>query len=290
MYLKTFGLLMLNVTPQPNNIFGQVKTFFTDKGLDFGLNLLAALAIFVIGRWIAKAIIGFVKKLMKRGNVDETLVKFLVHLLYALLLAMIVLAALDRLGVDTTSFTAIVAAAGLAIGFALKDSLANFASGVMLIMFKPFKVGDFVDAGGSSGVIEEIRIFNTFMRTGDNVQIIIPNSQITGGTITNYSAKDTRRIDLVVGCGYGDDLKEVKNFLTQLVAGDERILDDPAPVIAVDELANSSINFVVRPWVKSADYWTTRWDLTEKIKLGFDERGFTIPFPSQDLFIHKSDE
>ena len=185
---------------------------------------------------------------------------------------------------------AIGIAIGLAIGFALKDSLANFASGVMLIMFKPFKVGDFVNAGGSSGVIEEIRIFNTFMRTGDNVQIIIPNSQITGGTITNYSAKDTRRIDLVVGCGYSDNLKEVKDFLTQLIAGDERVLDDPAPVIAVNELADSSINFVVRPWVKSADYWTTRWDLTEKIKLGFDERGFTIPFPSQDLFIHKSDE
>jgi len=198
----------------------------------------------------------------------------------------VVIAAIDRLGIDTTSFAAILAAAGLAVGLALQGSLSNFASGVMLILFKPFKVGDFVEAGGSAGSIEEIHIFNTIMRTGDNVQIIIPNSTITDGTITNYSAKETRRIDLVVGCGYDDDLKAVKEFLVALLKADERILLDPEPFVAVSELGDSSVNFVVRPWVKSEDYWTTRWDLTACIKIGFDEQGFNIPYPTQDVNMH----
>ena len=180
-----------------------------------------------------------------------------------------------------------VAAAGLAISLALQGSLANFAAGVMLILFKPFKVGDFVDAGGSTGVVEEIQLFSTMVRTGDNVLMIIPNAQVTGGTITNYSAKETRRVDLVVGCGYGDDLKAVKQFLEELVAGDDRILEEPEPVVAVSELGDSSVNFVVRPWVNSGDYWDVKWELTEKIKLGFDERGFNIPYPTQDIHIHK---
>ena len=180
-------------------LWDQIAAFVAQRGLDLAINVLAALVIFLVGRWAAKLTKAFSAKLMARGNVDETLAKFLGNIIYALLLTLVIVAAIDRLGVDTTSIAAILAAAGLAVGFALKDSLGNFAAGVMLILFKPFEVGDFVDAGGSQGVVEEIHIFNTLMRTGDNVQIIVPNSQVTGGTITNFSAKDTRRIGLVVG-------------------------------------------------------------------------------------------
>lgn len=257
-------------------LWDSVIAFLAEKGMDLGLNVLAALVIFFIGRWVAKLLRAIAVKLMDKADVDETLVKFLANIVYTLLLAFVVIAAVDRLGVDTTSFAAIIAAAGLAIGFALQHSLANFASGVMLILFKPFGVGDFVDAGGSKGVVEAIRIFNTLMRTGDNVQIIVPNSKITAGTITNFSVKETRRIDLVIGCGYGDDLKAVRDFFKGLLAADDRILGDPEPLVAVNELGGSSVKFVVRPWVKRADYAAVRWDLTEKIKVGFDEKGFHI--------------
>ena len=276
-----------------NDISGEVTRwwdagakFVTEQGLSLAGNLLAALVIFIVGRWVSKLLTRLVTRLLTKANVDETLTKFLVNIVYALLLVFVVLAAVNRLGVDTTSFAAVLAAAGLAVGFALQSSLSNFASGVMLILYKPFEVGDFVDAGGSKGVVEEIHLFSTLMRTGDNVQIIVPNSQIIGGTITNFSAKDTRRIDLVVGCGYGDDLRAVKDFLVELLAADDRILEDPEPVVAVNELGDSSVNFVVRPWVGAADYWAVRWELNEKIKLGFDERGFNIPYPTQDVHVH----
>ena len=268
------------------NLWEPMKNFVAERGMEFAVNVIAAIAIFILGRWIAKLLCSFSGKMMAKANVDETLAKFLGNIIYALLLTFVVMAAVGKLGVDTTSFAAVIAAAGLAIGFALQNSLANFAAGVMLILFKPFQVGNFVDAGGSKGVVEEIHIFNTFMRTGDNVQIIIPNGQITSGTITNFSAKQTRRIDLVVGCGYGDDLKAVRDFLENLLAGEKRILEDPEPVVAVNELGDSSVNFVVRPWVNSSDYWAVRWDLTEKIKLGFDEHKFNIPYPSQDIHVH----
>ncbi len=250
------------------------------------INLVAAAVIFVIGRWIARILTRVVGRLLKRAHVDETLHKFLLNVVYAILLVLVVVLAVGRLGVDTTSFAAVLGAAGIAVGFALKDSLANFASGVMLVMFKPFVVGDFVDAGGVKGVVEEVHLFNTLLKTGDNVRIIAPNSSIMGATITNYSAKATRRIDLVVSCGYGDNLQEVKRFLTSLLETESRVLSDPEPVVAVNELGESSVNFVVRPWVKSEDYWATRWYLTEAIKTGFDEHGFHIPFPSRDLFMH----
>ncbi len=249
------------------------------------VNLVIAGVIFLIGRWVAKSITSVIGKFATRASVDETLVKFLKNIVYAALMVIVIMAALDRLGVPTTSFAAILAAAGFAIGMALQGSLGNFASGVMLIIFKPFKVGDFVEAGGSTGVVEEIHIFNTLMRTGDNVQIIVPNGAVTGGTITNFSAKDTRRIDLVFGCGYGDDLKAVKQFLLATLEADERVLQDPEPLVAVAELGDSSVNFVVRPWVKSEDYWATRWDLIESIKVGFDERGYNIPYPTRDVHV-----
>lgn len=264
----------------------RIVDFITINGVTFGINLLMALAIFFIGRWVAKIVTSVAGKLMTRAKVDETLSKFLGNILFSLLMIFVIIASIDRLGVDTTSFAAILAAAGLAVGLALQGSLANFAAGVMLILFKPFKVGDFVEAAGTSGVVEEIHIFNTLMRTGDNIQIIVPNGQITGGKITNYSTKPTRRIDLVVGCGYGDDLKAVKEFLNQVVKADSRVLQDPAPVIAVNELADNSVNFVVRPWVNNADYWAVRWDLVEAIKTGFDDKGFSIPYPQRDVHVH----
>lgn len=263
-----------------------VKEFLATKGIELGINLIAAVAIFIVGRWVTKLVLRLLGKVMTRSKVDETLIRFVNNLSYSLLMVIVVIAALNRLGVDTTSISAMIAAAGLAIGFALQGSLANFAAGVLLIIFKPFKVGNFIEAAGTAGVVEEIQIFNTMLRTGDNVQVIVPNKEVTGGTIKNFSAKETRRIDLVFGCGYDDNLREVKQYLEEVVTSDERILPDPAPVVAVHELGDNSVNLVVRPWVKSADYWQTRWDLIERIKLDFDEKGFNIPYPQRDVHLH----
>lgn len=263
----------------------KLTEFLTTTGATFAMNLVTAIVIFFIGRIVARVLTRVVTRLMEKAKLDTTLIKFVSNLAYALMLAFVVVAALGRLGVDTTSFAAIIAAGGLAVGFALQGSLGNFAAGVMLITFKPFKVGDLVEVGGSTGVVEEVQIFNTMLKTADNVTIIVPNGSITGGTITNYSAQATRRIDLVFGCGYGDDLKAVKAYLEEVLAAEERVLKDPAPTVAVAELGDCSVNFVVRPWVNAADYWAVRFDLLERIKLGFDERGFSIPYPTQDLHI-----
>jgi small conductance mechanosensitive channel len=250
-------------------------------------NVAIAAAILFIGVWLAKRVRGFAENMMNKRGMDSMLSSFLGSIVYMLLVAFIAIAALGQVGIQTTSLVAIVGAAGLAVGLALQGSLANFASGVMIIAFRPFKEGDFVEAGGAVGVIEGIQMFATTMRTGDNKQIIIPNGNITGGNIVNYSAKDTRRVDLVFGIGYNDDLKKAKDILQQLVDADERILKDPAAVIAVSELADSSVNFIVRPWVNSADYWGVYWDLTEAVKLKFDAEGISIPFPQQDVYMHQ---
>jgi len=277
-----------NTTDQVTEVWGQVQSFVYEQGFNVALNLLGAIVVFFLGRWAARLIRRISIGMLQRAKVDETLTKFLTNIIYSLALAFVVVAVLDQLGVNTTSFAAIIASAGLAVGLALQGSLSNFAAGVMLILFRPFGVGDFIKAGGVAGVVEEVRIFNTRIRTGDNVQIIVPNGQITTDVITNFSVKDTRRIDLVVGCGYADDLRAVKRFLKELLDADERILSDPEPVVAVNELGESSIDFVVRPWVKAADYWAVRWELNEKIKLGFDEQGFNIPFPSHDVYMHQT--
>jgi small conductance mechanosensitive channel len=253
------------------------------------INLLIAGVIYYVGKIAAHLITGIVRRGLQRAKVDAMLVSFLVNIVYAVLLVVVVMAALSQLGVETTSLAAVLAAAGFAVGMALQGSLGNLASGVMLIVFRPFKAGDFIEAAGTKGIVEEIEIFNTILRTPDNIRVIVPNGQITGGVITNYAARETRRIDLVIGCGYGDDIRQVKAFLTQIVADEPRILDDPEPVVAVDELAESSINFVVRPWVQTDDYWAVKWDLTERIKLGFDERGFNFPFPSRDVYMHQAE-
>ena len=255
--------------------------------VDYGPKVLAALLVFIIGKFVAKMLTGAVRKLMVKGNLDESVAKFLGSLAYMMLMTMVVIAALGQLGVPTNSFVAIIGAAGLAVGFALQGSLGNFAAGVMIMIFRPFKVGDFVEAGGHAGVIEEVQVFATMMRSGDNKLIIIPNNAVTGGSIVNYSAKDTRRIDMVFGIGYDDDIKKAKEILERMVKADSRVLADPAPTIAVAELADSSVNFVVRPWVKGGDYWPTKFDLTESIKLEFDKEGISIPFPQQDVHMHQ---
>jgi len=249
----------------------------------YGPRVVGAIAILVFG-WIAVKIVdSAVRRLMKQA--DPALSKFLVTLTHVALMVFVILAALNMVGVQTTSFIAVIGAAGLAIGLALQKSLANFAAGIMLIIFRPFKAGDFVEAGGTSGTIQEIHIFNTVLKTPDNKRVVVPNSNITGNNIINYSAEDTRRVDLVFGIGYGDDIRKAKEILQSIVIEDDRILDDPAPTIAVSELGDSSVNFVVRPWVKTVDYWAVYFDLTEKVKLTFDAEGISIPFPQRDVHL-----
>lgn len=255
----------------------------------WGINIALAIAIFVFGRKIADVLLKFVVTMLSKGGMDIMLVTFLRSILNALLLLVIVISSLDQLGVNTTSFVALIGAAGLAIGLALQDSLKNFASGVLLVVFRPFKVGDAIEAGGVTGAVEEIGIFSTTIRTGDNRIMIVPNGSIYSGTITNNSARPTRRIDMVFGIGYDADIKKAKEILHALMDADERILKEPAPLVAVGELADSSVNFNVRPWVNSGDYWAVRFDLNEKVKLAFDEAGISIPFPQMDLHISKSE-
>jgi len=255
-----------------------------------GPNILVSLVILVIGRWLAMWIASIGRKAMNKGGVQDTLSRFLGKLIYYGLLTAVIIAAADQLGIKTTSFLAILGAAGLAIGLALKDSLSNFASGVMLILFRPFVVGDFVTAGGVSGTVQQIDIFSTIILTPDNQKFIVPNSGITAGVITNVNAESTRRIDLVVGIGYDDDIRKAKSTLEDLVRDDKRVLADPAPTIAVSELADSSVNLIVRPWVETADYWDVRLELTEKIKLTFDEKGISFPFPQQDVHMYQQSQ
>ncbi|MEJ2383626.1 MAG: mechanosensitive ion channel [Xanthomonadales bacterium] len=253
---------------------------------DWAVKIVLALLIYIVGKWIARRITRFIGKLMERADMDETLVTFLSNIVYGILLAAVVLAALDKLGVPVTSLLAILGAAGLAIGLALKDSLGNFAAGVMLVLFRPFKKGDFVEAGGVSGTVDEVRIFSTALTTPDNKQIIIPNGQIGADSITNYSANDQRRVDLVFGVSYDDDLKVARKVLTELCANHPLVLEDPATKIFVMNLGESSVDFAVRPWAKTADYWTVYGDLLEQGKLALEEAGCSIPYPQSDLHLH----
>jgi small conductance mechanosensitive channel len=256
---------------------------------EYGPGVLGFVAVLVIGWFVAKIITGAMRKGMTRADVDATLIGFVCNLSYMALMALVVISALGQLGVNTTSFAAIIGAAGLAIGFALQGSLGNFAAGVMLIIFRPFKAGDFVEAGGVSGIVEDVQVFATIIRSGDNKEITVPNGSITGGSIVNYSAKPTRRVDMVFGIGYDDDIKQAKQILHDVIAADDRILAEPAVTIAVSELADSSVNFVVRPWVNSGDYWPVLFDTTENVKLEFDKAGVSIPYPQTDVHMHQAD-
>ncbi len=253
----------------------------------FLLNLLYAVLIFVAGKWAARIITRWVEKVMVSAKLDPTLASFTKSLMYFGVMIFVVIAALNKIGIETTSFIAIIGAAGLAVGLALQGSLANFAAGVMLILFKPFKVGDFIEAAGKLGSVEEIQIFNTVLNAPDNRRMTIPNSKVTGDIVTNFTDLQKRRIDLVFGISYQDDMKKAKEALERAVSGDPRILKDPKPAIAVFELGESSVNLVCRPWVKPLDYWDVYFDVVEKGKMELEKSGITIPFPQRDVHLYQ---
>ncbi len=265
----------------------EAQKWLIAQGPDIAIKLLLALLTLLIGRVVAGALRKVLRRVLESREVDPTLSSFLGSIVYMAMMTMVVISALEVAGVGTTSFVAVLGAAGLAIGFALQDSLGNFSSGVMIIFFRPFKAGDFVEVAGISGVVLEVQIFATSLKTGDNKKIIVPNGSITGGTIINYSANDTRRIDMVFGIGYDDDIKQAKQLFERLLSEEKRILDDPAPLIAVSELAESSVNFILRPWVRSDDYWPVYYDLTERLKVECDRAGISIPFPQRDVHLNQ---
>ena len=273
------------VIPTSVDQVSQLWTQVQDLVAVWGLKVIAALAIFIIGRWIAIMVRRGVRSMMEKSGADPIIIGFVASIAYIALLAFVVIAALGQLGIQTTSFIAILGAAGLAVGLALQGSLANFAAGFLMIIFRPFKVGDFIEGAGVAGVVEAIQIFTTTLKTGDNKTIIIPNAKLAGDNITNYSAKETRRVDMTVGVAYDADLSKVKNVLTDIISNESRIHADPAPQVAVAELADSSVNFVVRVWTDTADYWGVKFDITETIKNRFDEEGIGIPFPQRDIHI-----
>jgi len=255
---------------------------------EYGFRVLGAVLIFAVGRWMAKLVSGLAAKGMKTAKVDATLIPFLENIAFSAMLIFVVIAALAALGVQTASVIAVLGAAGLAVGLALQGSLANFASGVLLLVFKPFRVGDFVEIGGAQGTVYAVHVFNTVIDTPDNIRVIVPNAQVTGGSILNYTVNGTRRIDLTVSVSYSDDLKKARRVLEGVLAQDKRVLADPAPVVAVAKMGESSIDLVVRPWIKvtgMADYWAAYFDITEKCKLAIEEHGMTIPFPQRDIYI-----
>jgi small conductance mechanosensitive channel len=270
------------------------KTLIPDNILEiaisYTISFIMALLIFFIGKWIVNKIVRILGKVLRKINgIDLTLVKFLENITYYALITVVIIAALNKLGIATTSFLAILGAAGLAIGLALKDSLGNFASGVMIVIFKPFKVGDTVIAGGITGTVTEVSIFNTVFLTADNQKIIVPNSKITSSSITNVNAKDTRRIDIIIGISYEDNIKQAKEVLEKVVKENDRVLKDKSIAIAVAELADSSVNISVNVWVKSSDYGSVKSELLENIKVTFDEFGISIPYPKQDVYHYNKD-
>jgi len=266
-----------------DNLVNQVRELI----VKFGFNILAAIAILVLGIWISKLIRRFLGRALQKRNIDKTLITFLLNLLYFLLLTVVVLASLGQLGVQTTSFIAIVGAAGLAVGLALQGSLANFASGVLLIIFRPFEVDDFVCLAGEEGFVEKIHIFTTQIRTFDNRTIILPNSTITSGKIINYTAKEIRRVDLSIGISYGANIKEAIEAITELCSSNPKVLQDPAPYVSVIEYGDSGINLTVRPWCKTGDYWDVFFAINEQMKSALDSKGITIPFPQRDVHLYQ---
>ena len=263
-------------------------TTVQEAGIEFGMKTVVAIVIFIVGRIVARMLTKGLRKLMQAQEVDKILETFVSNLVYWTVMIFVIIAAINQIGVQTTSLIAVMGAAGLAVGLALQGSLSNFAAGVLIVMFRPYRVGDFVEAAGIAGVVEQVQILTTILKTGDNKRIIVPNSQIMGSIITNYSSNETRRIDMVVGVSYDDNLDQVRSTLEELIAAEERIMKDPACTIAVSELADSSVNFVVRPWVKTSDYWAVRFDLTEAIKKRFDKEGISFPFPQQDVHLYKA--
>jgi small conductance mechanosensitive channel len=255
----------------------------------YGLKILAAIFIFVIGRWVAIMIKKFLGKTMTRSGVDATIIPFVLDLSYVALLIMVIVASLGALGIQTTSLIAVLGAAGLAVGLALQGSLSNFAAGVLIVTFRPIRVGDYFEGAGTAGTVEQIQIFSTTAKTPDNKVIIIPNGKLLSDNIVNYSMKEIRRVDMTIGVSYEDPIDKVKEVLADILAKDSRILQDPSPTIGLIQLADSSVNFAVRPWVKTEDYWAVYFDLHETIKKRFDAEGISIPFPQQDIHVYKEE-
>ena len=268
----------------------QVISIIVDQGPGIGMQIVGAVLIFFIGRWVAKLATSMVRKALAKTDMEDTLERFLCNIIYTALMAVIVIAAIGQLGVETTSLLAIFGAAGLAIGLSLQGSLSNFAAGVLIVAFRPYKVGDFIEAGGEAGSVHEVQIFTTILTTPDNKKVIVPNAQVMSGTITNYSALGTRRVDMVFGIGYDDDIDNAYKVLKEIIEADDRILKDPAYGIALNELADSSVNFNVRPWVNASDYWGVYNDVTEQVKRRFDAAGISIPYPQQDVHMYQHGE
>ncbi|GAA4425120.1 mechanosensitive ion channel family protein [Bremerella cremea] len=273
-----------------SEFYKTASDFLIEQGPIWVTNVIAAIVVLFLG-WVAARIFrNLFNRALQRSHLDNTLSGFLSNIAYALVVGLVIIAALNQLGINTTSLAAVVGAAGLAVGLALQNSLSNFASGIMLIMFRPFGVGDFVEAAGATGIVQEVHIFHTVMRTIDNKRVIVPNGEITKAVITNFTGHATRMVDLEIGCGYNDDIRAVKQFLIETLEADERIQKDPAVEVRVFELGDSAIIFKVRGWVKTPDWWATRCDIVEEIKVGMDERGFHIPFPQRDVHFYQETE
>lgn len=266
----------------PDKIQGYVQ--------EYALPVVFAVVILILGTWAARLARKIIRKVMGRRQLDPIVIGFVANFAYITLMVFVILAALERIGVKTTSFVAIIGAAGLAVGLALQGSLANFAAGFLMVIFRPFKKGDYIEAGGTAGVVDEIQVFSTVLNTPDNCRVVVPNSKIMSDNITNFSALPTRRLDLVFGVGYSDDLRKVKAVLQEIAEADARVQRDPAPLIAVNELADNSVNLIMRVWVKSEDYWPFKFDVTEAVKLRFDAEGISIPFPQREVHIYQAQQ
>ena len=267
----------------------EIINSITQIAADFGLRVLYAVLIIVIGRWVVKLLLKIIKAALEKTTVEETVRIFAVNLLNTLLMVIIFIAAINQLGIETTSIIAMLGAAGLAIGLALQGSLANFAAGILIVMFRPYKVGDYIEAGSAAGTVLDIQIFSTVLKTPDNKVVVVPNGTIMDSSIINYTDQATRRVDIVASCGYEDDIDKVKEILKDILNQEDRILAEPEPRIAVSELADNSVNFIVRPWVNSSDVLSVKYSILEQIKKRFDAEGISIPYPQRDVHIYNHD-
>ena len=256
--------------------------------IENGLKLVYALLVLIIGLWIIKKITNSIRKLMVKRDIDASLVPFLTSMINGLLKVLLIITAMSMLGIEMTSFIAILGAAGLAVGLALSGTLQNFAGGVMILVFKPFRVDDFIEAQGYTGVVKEIQIFITILTTPDNKTVIIPNGGLANGALFNYSAQETRRVDWTFGIAYGDKAEDARKILMELMNADERILQDPEPFVGLKELGDSSVNFATRAWVKGEDYWGVFFDMNNNVYNAFNEKGINIPFPQMDVHVHNN--
>ena len=272
------------------NLNGNLWNQLSELMSSFGISLFIALFILLIGRQVVKILIKVISSALERSNTEDTVRIFVTNLLNTLLMIVVFIAAINQLGIQTTSIIAVLGAAGLAIGLALQGSLSNFAAGILIVIYRPYKVGDYIQADNHLGTVDDIQIFSTVLKTPDNKLVIVPNGSIMNGSIVNFSNQDKRRVDIIASCSYEDDIDKVKSVLADILSKDDRILNEPKPRIAVSELADSSVNFIVRPWVKNSDYLDVYYSLLEEIKKRFDQEGIAIPYPQTDVHIHNHTE